>query len=58
MANMKISDTQALPSPPLVTVALADYEHTDPALRSILSAAGGLVIAANDDVSAYQLSAA
>jgi hypothetical protein len=57
-ANMKISDTQALPSPPIVTVALVDYERTDPTLRSILSAAGGLVIAANDDVSKYQLSAA
>jgi hypothetical protein len=58
MANMKIFDTQALPSPPIVTVALVNYERTDPTLRSILSAAGGLVIAANDDVSKYQLSAA
>jgi hypothetical protein len=58
MANMKISDTQALPSPPIVTAALVDYERTDPTLRAILSAAGGLVIASNDDVSKYQLSAA
>jgi hypothetical protein len=58
MANMKISDTRALANPPIVTAALADYEATEPALRAILSAAGGVVIAANDDVARYRLSAA
>jgi hypothetical protein len=53
MANMKITDTRALPQPPGVTAALTDYERTDPTLRSILSAAGGVVIAANDEVSKY-----
>ena len=58
IAHLKIADTQSLPSPPLVTAALADYEHTDPALRGMLSDAGGVVISATDDVSKYQLSAA
>ncbi len=58
MANMKITDTQALLSPPIITAALADYDGTDPALRSILSNAGSVVIAANDEVSRYRLSAA
>lgn len=57
MANMKISDTTALPDGPRVTAVLADYEKTDPALRSILSSAGGTVIAANDDISRYRLAA-
>jgi hypothetical protein len=58
IANMKISDTRAVPEPPSVVAALVDYERTDPALRAILSSSGGTVIAANDDVSRYRLSAA
>jgi hypothetical protein len=58
MANMKISDTLALPDAPKVMAALSDYEHTDPALRAILSNAGSTVIAANDDISKYRLAAA
>ena len=54
LANMKISDVLAAGAPN-VTAALADYQRTDPTLRSILSAAGGIVIAANDDVAAYRL---
>ena len=57
MANMKISDTASLTEAPKVTAALVDYDGTDPALRSILSRAGGIVIAANDDVSKYRLAA-
>jgi hypothetical protein len=55
MANMKISDLVS--EGPKVTAALADYEGTEPALRAILSNAGGTVIAANDDVSKYLLAA-
>jgi hypothetical protein len=58
IANLKFTDTQALPDPPNVIAALSDYDKTDPALRSILSSAGGTVIAANDDVSKYRLNAA
>jgi hypothetical protein len=58
LANIKISDVQALPRPLDVVAALVDYERTDPALRSILSKAGSTVIAANDDVSKYLLNAA
>jgi hypothetical protein len=58
LANMKICDTVALPDAPKVTAALSDYEHTEPALRSILSNAGSTVIAANDDVAKYRLAAA
>jgi len=58
LANMKISDTLAAPDAPKVTAALSDYEHTEPALRSILSNAGSTVIAANDDVSKFRLAAA
>jgi hypothetical protein len=58
MANMKISDTVALAGSPKITAALSDYEHTEPALRSILSNAGSRVIAANDDISRYKLQAA
>jgi hypothetical protein len=58
MANIKISDIQGVSDAPKVTAALVDYEGTEPALRSILSNAGGIVIAANDDVSKYRLSAA
>ena len=57
MANMKITDTVALPYAPKVTAALADYDKTEPALRSILSNAGGTVIAAKDDISKYRLAA-
>jgi hypothetical protein len=57
MANMKITDTASLPEPPKVTAALVDYDGTDPALRAILSNAGGTVIAANDDVTRYRLAA-
>jgi hypothetical protein len=57
MANMKIADTAALSEPPKVTAALVDYDGTDPALRAILSNAGGTVIAANDDVTRYRLAA-
>ncbi len=55
IANMKISDTLALGTAPTITAALLDYERTDPTLRSILSAAGGSVIAANDDIGKYNL---
>lgn len=58
IANMKISDASAISSPPRITAALADYDATEPALRAILSNAGGLVISANDEVSKYRLSAA
>jgi hypothetical protein len=58
IANMKIADTRALPDSPVVIAALANYEHTDPTLRSILSNAGGTVIAASDDVSKYRMIAA
>jgi hypothetical protein len=58
IANMKISDTLAVPGAPKVMSALSDYEHTEPALRAILSNAGSTVIAANDDISAYRLAAA
>jgi hypothetical protein len=57
MANMKIVDTVVLPEAPKVTAALADYEGTEPALRSILSNSGGTVIAAKDDISRYKLAA-
>jgi hypothetical protein len=55
IANMKIADTVVLPEAPKVTAALADYDGTEPALRSILSNAGGTVIAAKDDISRYRL---
>ena len=55
LANMKISDTLAAGDAPSITAALADYDNTDPTLRSILSAAGGSVIAANDDVATFRL---
>jgi hypothetical protein len=58
LANMKISDTVALPDAPKVTAALSDYERTEPTLRAILSNAGSTVIAANEDVSKYRLAAA
>ena len=58
IANMKIADTRAVPDSPAVIAALADYEHTEPALRHILSNAGGTVIAASDDVSKYRMIAA
>jgi hypothetical protein len=58
MASIKISDVQALPDAPLTTAALVDYDKTEPALRSLLSNAGGIVIAANDEVSKYILRAA
>ena len=54
IANMKITDTRSAPDAPLVIAALADYEHTEPALRSILSNAGGTVISASAAVSEYQ----
>jgi hypothetical protein len=55
LANMKISDVRSLTDPPTVTAALIDYDKTEPALRSILSNAGGLVISASDDVQKYRL---
>lgn len=55
MANIKISDTQALLEAPHVTVALADYDATEPELRSILSAAGSTVIAASANVESYRI---
>ena len=55
LANMKIIDTIASNTSPSVTAALADYDATDPTLRSILSAAGSSVIAANDDVATFRL---
>jgi hypothetical protein len=58
LANLKIVDTVGLPDGPKVTAALADYDGTDPALRSILSNSGGTVIAANDDIASYRLNAA
>ncbi len=58
LANMKISDTRSLDFPPAVTAALVDYDRTEPALRAILSNAGGTVISANDDIAKYKLGAA
>ncbi|MGJ0532724.1 hypothetical protein [Methylocystis sp.] len=58
LANMKISDSKAIRIPPVVTAALVDYDRTEPALRSILSQAGGIVIPANADVTSYQLDTA
>ncbi len=55
IANMKISDVRSMTDPPTVTAALIDYDKTDPTLRSILSNAGSLVIAASDDVQKYRL---
>ncbi|MDO9439969.1 MAG: hypothetical protein Q7T73_03670 [Beijerinckiaceae bacterium] len=55
IANLKILDTRALIAAPSITAALSDYDNTDPALRSILSGSGGLVISANDDVSRYRM---
>ena len=55
LANMKISDVRSMTDPPTVTAALIDYDKTEPALRSILSNAGGLVISASDDIQKYRL---
>lgn len=55
LANMKISDTQAILLPPHVTAALTDYEGTEPALRAILSYAGSTVIPASAEVESYKL---
>lgn len=57
-ANMKIADVRGLTDAPRVTVALVDYDRTEPSLRSILSITADQVIAANDDVARYRLSAA
>lgn len=56
-ANLKISDTRTLAEAPQITAALTDYDRTEPALRSLLSASADLVIAANDDADHYRLTA-
>ncbi|MGI4764101.1 MAG: hypothetical protein ACRYGP_03390 [Janthinobacterium lividum] len=57
IANMKISDAQAVMHPPQITAALTDYDATAPTLRALLSASGGSVISANDDIAVYKLHA-
>lgn len=56
-ANLKISDTRNTVEAPQITAALSDYDRTEPALRSLLSASADLVIAANDEASRYRLAA-
>ena len=56
-ASLKITDTRSLTEAPQITAALSDYNRTEPALRSLLSAAADLVIAANDDAERYRLTA-
>ena len=54
-ANMKIIDVRSLTEPPSITAALIDYDKTEPALRSILSNAGSLVIPASADAQKYRM---
>lgn len=56
-ANLKISDTRTAAESPQITAALSDYDRTEPALRSLLSASADLVIAANDEAARYRLAA-
>lgn len=56
-ANLKITDTRTLDDAPRITVALSDYDRTEPAFRSILSVSADAVIAVNDDVERYRQAA-
>lgn len=56
-ANLKLGDIKGLTDAPYAVAALADYEKTDPALRSILAGSADLVIAANAGIERYQMAA-
>jgi hypothetical protein len=51
--NLKILDVRSSEPEASVTVALADYDRTEPSLRSLLSHSADRVIAANDEASRY-----